>query len=79
MLCEADQLYATDRAELRPEFMKPVEKEYRDILAALKKKNRELAALSMQFQDAMARDYFASELGRQVRSNLLSTAGGKSS
>jgi hypothetical protein len=79
MLWEAEQLYATDKAKLHREFVEPVEKEYRDILAALKKKKRDLTALSKQFQDAMARDYFASELGQQVRSKLLSAAGGKSS
>lgn len=79
MLWEAEQLYATDKEKLRREFMEPVEKEYRVVLAALKKKNRDLAVLSKQFQDAMARDYFASELGQQVRSKLLSAAGAKSS
>lgn len=78
-LWEAEQIYATDQAKLRREFMEPVEKEYRHILAALKKKKRDLAALSTQFQDVMARDYFASDLGQQVRSKLLSAAGGKSS
>ena len=59
--------------------MKPVEVEYREILAALKKKNRDLAALSKRFQDTHARDYFASELSRQTRDKLLAAGGGSAS
>ena len=75
MLWEAEQLYATDSEALRQQFMEPVEAEYREILAALKKKDRDLAALSKRFQETQARDYFASELGRQVRRRLLSYQG----
>lgn len=76
VLWEADQLYATDTEALRRQFLEPVETEYREILAALKKKDRDLAALSKRFQEAHARDYFASELGRNTRDKLL-TAGGE--
>ena len=79
MIWEAEQLYATDKEKLRREFTEPVEKEYCSILKTLKRKNCDLAALSKQFQDAVARDYFASELGQQVRSKLLAAAGAKSS
>lgn len=79
MLWEADQLYATDMEALRRQFTEPIETEYREILAALKKKDRDLAALSKRFQDAQARDYFASELGRQTRDKLLAAGGGSAS
>jgi hypothetical protein len=71
ILWDADQLYATDSDELRRRFVQPVEKEYREILAALKKKGRDLPALSKRFQQAQTRDYFASPLGQQVRDRLL--------
>lgn len=76
ILWEAEQLYVTDPQTLRRQFMEPVEAEYRDILAALKKKDRDLAALSKRFQDAHARDYFNSDLGRRVREKLLTIGGG---
>ena len=47
-----------------------------EILAALKKKSRDLAALSKRFQEALARDYFASTLGKQARERLLAAGGG---
>lgn len=76
MLWEAEQLYATDTETLRRQFTEPVESEYREIIAALKKKNRDLAALSKRFQEAHARDYFASKLGRQTRDKLLAASEG---
>jgi DNA-binding transcriptional regulator PaaX len=76
VLWEADQLYATDTEALRRQFLEPVEAEYREIMAALKKKDRDLAALSKRFQEAHARDYFASELGRKTRNKLLTAGGG---
>lgn len=71
MLWEADQLYATDAETLRRQFTEPVDAEYREILNALKKKDRDLAALSKRFQQTQARDFFASPLGRQSRDKLL--------
>ena len=76
VLWEAEQLYATDVESLRQEFVKPVDAEYRAILAAIKKKDRDLAALSKRFQQAQARDFFGSALGVQVRERLLSVKGG---
>jgi hypothetical protein len=71
LLWEAEQLYATDPEMLRRQFIEPVESEYRAILTALRKKDRDLAVLSRQFQEAQARDYFSSELGPQTRAKLL--------
>lgn len=79
MVWEADQLYATDPETLRRQFTEPVETEYREIMAALRKKRPDLAALSQRFQEAQARDYFASELGRQTRDKLLAAGGGSAS
>ena len=76
LLWEADQLYATEPEALRQQFVEPVEAEYREILAALKKKGRDLAALSKRFQETHSRDFFASDLGRQTREKLLAASGG---
>lgn len=79
VLWEARQIYATDAAALRRQFVEPVEAEYREILGALKKKPRDLAALSKRYQQASARDYFLSPLGKQVRQLLLADHKGSSS
>lgn len=76
MLWEAEQLYATNPEMLRRQFLEEVEAEYRAIMAALKKKDRDLATLSKRFQETQARDYFASVLGRQTRDKLLAVGGG---
>ena len=79
MLWDAEQLYATDAETLRQQFIEPVEIEYREIMAALKKKDRDLAALSKRFQEAQGRDYFASELGPRTRDKLLAAGKGSAS
>ena len=75
-LWEAEQIYSTDTQTLRNAFIETVEAEYREILAALKKKKRDLAELSKRFQQARSRDYFGSALGQEVRERLLSAEGG---
>lgn len=79
VLWEAEQIYATDTDALRRQFLEPVESEYREIMAALKKKDRDLTGLSNRFLEAQARDYFASQLGRQTRDKLLAAGGGAGS
>lgn len=76
VLWEAAQLYATDNESLRRQFMEPVDAEFRAILAELKKKSCDLAALSQRYQETATRDYFASPVGRQVRDKLLKAGGG---
>jgi NADH pyrophosphatase NudC (nudix superfamily) len=77
VLWEAEQVYATENGALQRQFEEQTDAEYRDIVAALKKKNRDLAALSKRYLDAHARDYFGSKLGRKVRDTLLSAEGRK--
>src|SRR5574337_1302179 len=48
------------------QFTEQTEKAYRAILAALKKKDPDVAALSRQFQQAQAKDYFGSPSGQQA-------------
>lgn len=76
ILWEAEQLYATDANALPRQFIEPVEAEYREILAALKKKDRDLSALSKRFLEAQTRDYFGSPVGLKTREKLLAAGGG---
>jgi hypothetical protein len=78
-LLSAEQVYATDAEGMKKQFVEPVEAEYRAILTALEEEDRDLSALSRRFQQAQARDYFASEIGRQARERLLAARGGESS
>lgn len=75
MLWEAEQLYATDANALPRRFIEPVEAEYREILAALKKKDRDLSALSKRFLEVQTRDYFGSPVGLKTREKLLAAGG----
>jgi hypothetical protein len=61
---------------LRQQFELPVGKAYREILGALKRKDRDLATLSKRYQAVVAQDYFQSDLGRQVRDKLLAAREG---
>lgn len=76
VLWQADQLYATNEKGLVKQFEEQVIAQYEAILAALKKKDCDLAALSKQFQQAQAKDYFASELGQKTRAKLLDAGQG---
>ena len=73
----ADMLYESCDHSLRQQFERPVEQTYREILAALKRKDRDLAALSRRYQQVLARDYFQNGLGQRVRDKLLAAQGGK--
>ena len=79
VLFDADQLYASDSESLKKQFSELVEVEYREILAALKKKDLDLTVLSKRFQSVQLRDYFNSELGRKTRESLLSAGEGQES
>lgn len=70
-LWEARALSTGDEAELRKQFVDVVETIYQEIIESLKSEKRDLSSLSRRFQEAQSKDYFASQLGRQVRENLL--------
>jgi hypothetical protein len=74
-LWESTLLSDGQAARLVERFSAPVEKNYSVILAALKRRNPDLTALSRQYQQALAQDYFRSALGRKVRSALLAAKG----
>ena len=73
----ADMLYEGCDPSLRQQFEIPVAKAYREILAALKRKDCDPAALSRRYQETHAQDYFQIELGQRVRDKLLAARGGK--
>ena len=60
------QLLDGEGKELVQRFQAQVEEPYRKILTALKRKRSDLGALSRQYHQVQAQDYFRSELGKQV-------------
>ena len=66
-----------DEDKLIAQFTKAVQTEYHKIMAALKAKDRDLAALSRQYQQVKVQDYFNSELGHRVRDSLAANGGKK--
>ena len=56
---------------LRKQFEAQVETEYKEILAKLKRKHRDLPALARQYQRVVEKDFFSSDLGNTVRQKLL--------
>lgn len=61
--------------ELVTKFQKQVEQEHKKLLQKLNKRNLDTSALSLEYQQITARDYFQSDLGRQVREKLLALRG----
>lgn len=71
----SDLLYDGTSNSLERQYVAQVGEEYREILAMLKKKQPDLPAAAKRYQQALARDYFDSPLGRQVRDRLLKASG----
>lgn len=63
--------------ELIDQFRKQVDLEYKSLLKRLGQKNRDLSKLSQEYQQVMGRDYFQSDLGKQVKERLLALRGEK--
>ena len=74
-LWEAQAVSVPDGDQLRKQFVESVEGEYREIIAALKTKDRDLGILSKRFQVAQSKDFFASALGLKTREKLLAAGG----
>lgn len=63
--------------ELDNQFKKQVDGEYKQLLKKLGLKHRDVSKLSQEYQQVIGRDYFQSELGKQVREKLLALRGEK--
>jgi hypothetical protein len=63
--------------QLLEQFRRQVDLEYKSLLKRLSQKNRDLSKLSQEYQQVLGRDYFQSEIGKQVREKLLALRGEK--
>jgi len=75
----AHSLSPEQEAQLMRQFTDQVDATYQKLMAQLKKRNPDLAAVSRQYQQTKQADYFQSALGRQVREQLVSRRGDKQS
>ena len=67
----AVEMLEKQNAELVRTFSAKADDSYKQILAQLRRKNADLAALSRRYQQAAAQDYFHSSLAVKVRRALL--------
>src|SRR6266568_8240799 len=77
LLWESRLLLDGQEEALREQFERRVDMAYQEILAAAEQEQADLVALSRQYQQVKLQDYFHSELGKQVRTRLLSARGGR--
>jgi hypothetical protein len=77
-LFESELVFAGGGSSLREQFEAPVRAAYQEILAELKRRRPDLAALAKKYRETQKHDYFPGELAEQVRRKLLATSGGDS-
>jgi hypothetical protein len=68
-----------DEDKFVAQFTEAVDTQYREILAGLKARDGDLAALSRKYQQVQSQDYFNSDVGRRVRDALAAADGGSKS
>ncbi len=76
LLWESRLLLDGQQEALVRQFLAKVDAAYQEILGDFEKGNADLAALSRRYQQVRSQDYFHSELGNQVRTNLMAARGG---
>jgi hypothetical protein len=75
LVWDSRPMMAAQDEALVQQFVAQADAAYTKILTALKRKGADLAALSRQYQQVNAADYFQSELGAQVREALMAARG----
>ena len=74
-LARSHLLDADQEQQLVERFRDQADQIYRQVLAGLKKKKRDLTALSRRFQQAQELDFFHSDLAARARKALLAAQG----
>jgi hypothetical protein len=76
LLWESRLLLDGQQEALVRQFLAKVDAAYQEILGDFERGNADLPALSRRYQQVRSQDYFHSELGKQVRTNLMAARGG---
>ena len=74
----ATSLFALQEETIVRQFQEQVDALYSDILKRLQKSKPELQEISREYQQALAQDFFHSELGLRVREKLTTKRGERS-
>jgi DNA-binding transcriptional regulator PaaX len=79
MVWESRLVFGEEEEEevLIQKFIEQVNVDYEEILTQLKKKKVDLVSLARRYQQIKMRDYFHSELGKEVYMALKKSRGGK--
>jgi hypothetical protein len=75
LVWEAQLITTEHDAALVQQFLAQTDAAYKEILSAVTQPDVDLAALSRQYQQVQAADYFSSPLGQQVREALTTAKG----
>ncbi len=76
LLWEAHLISSEQDEPLMQQFIAQSDAAYNEILSALVQPDADMAALSRQYQQVKASDYFNSEVGQRVREKLMNDKGG---
>jgi ChrB-like protein len=74
-LWRSNLLLGIQEETLIEQFKRQVDREYKELLKKINKKNTDVAKLSQAYQQVVARDYYHSEIGKQVKEKLLMLRG----
>lgn len=72
---EAGSILGTSDETLIQKFIEQVDQPYIEIIERLEQGEADLESLSRQYQQILLKDYFKSEVGRELRKALLSKRG----
>lgn len=74
-LWKADSILGTPDEMLIQKFIDQVDQSYMELIERLEQGEADLESLSRQYQQILLKDYFKSEIGRELREALLSRRG----
>ena len=74
-LWKADSILGTPDEMLIQKFIDQVDQPYMELIERLEQGEADLESLSRQYQQILLKDYFKSEIGRELREALLSRRG----
>lgn len=75
-LWRSNLLLGENESTLKDQFIEQINNSYKELIKKLGKRNSNLSELSREYQQIADRDYFDSELGKQIREKLLALRGG---
>ena len=75
VLWRSNLILGQSEEALIEKFRQQVDSEYKALMKLLDRKQHDLSKISQEYQQVITRDYFQSEMGRQVKERLLALRG----